>query len=412
MAESRLNYLFNRYAQHQPLSDVEERELMVLLTEDSNTEQVQELIAAVIRDTGEEAVFDAETADFIAETILATTPKDSAPVVPIKKITFGLSRFIKWVAAAVLVTGIGTGIYFWMGSEKEKPTTETGQLVAQIVPGGDKAILTLADGTRVVLDSARDGILRTGDGVVISKTKNGELVYTAAPSETTKDKAVKYHTISTPRGGKFNIELPDGSRVWLNAESSVRFPTSFSNTGRQVDITGEAYFEVVPLLAKNETGAGKKIPFKVTTRDIEVAVTGTSFNIMSYDNEAAVQTTLLTGSVEVSGKQSGVKHFLKPGQQAVFSRKNETIKLIESADTELAVAWKNDVFYMDEMQIPALMRQLSRWYDIEIAYPNGVPAGTISGKIPRNMSFANVLKVLDKSGVKLKLTKTVIEVYP
>lgn len=305
------------------------------------------------------------------------------------------------VAAAALLIGI-----FFIGITLYRVPSPViysdATLAAQqaIPPGHDGATLTLADGSKVVLDSLGSGLLTTQNGTKVV-LNNGQLTYQADNANAT---AVVYNTISTARGRQFKLTLSDGSQVWLNAASSLRYPTAFTGNERNVEITGEAYFEV----AKNE-----QMPFKVKANGrMEVQVLGTHFNVNAYEDEEAVRTTLLEGSVKVAAAERSV--ILKPGQQASISNKsNESSPiLVQTVDIEAVVAWKNGVFNFQDATLERVMRQLARWYDIEIVYEKGIPNIVFEGEINRQNALADVLHSLERLGVHFKLEGRRLTVLP
>ena len=265
-----------------------------------------------------------------------------------------------------------------------------------VSPGGDKAILTLADGSSIVLDDAQNGTLtQQGSSKVIKL--GGKLMY----DPTNKDaKEIVYNTISTPNGGQYQLELPDGTLVWLNAISSIHFPTSFVGKERRVEVKGEAYFEV----AKN-----REMPFIVTVNNAEIQVLGTHFNINAYADEDDVRTTLLEGSVKfVHGVNTNT---LKPGQQSQLSTDGIT-KIVSNVDVEEVVAWKNGMFDFENAGIETVMRQLSRWYDVEIEY-KGKTDDLFIAEMRRNIKLSDALKALELTGkVKFEIQGKKIIVMP
>jgi transmembrane sensor len=256
-------------------------------------------------------------------------------------------------------------------------------------PTGTKTILTMADGSTIALDSVGSGNLGQQGNVKIAKLNNGQIVYNKVNE---KPAEVLYNTLSTAKGGQTRIVLADGSKVWLNAASSLHFPAVFSGAIRKVELTGEAYFEI----AHN-----KSMPFIVQVKEASIKVLGTQFNIMAYENEGALKTTLLEGSVIVStGKQSS---HLQPGQQAQISTgSEENIRINKDVDTIQVTAWKNGEFQFSVADIGEVMRQLERWYDIDIAYEGDKPAIRLSGSINRHVSLSSVLKLLELNGVHYK----------
>ena len=265
-----------------------------------------------------------------------------------------------------------------------------------VLPGGDKATLTLADGSKIVLDDAQNGTLAQQGRSKIIKV-DGKLTYDPAYKNS---KEIVFNTISTPKGGQYQLELPDGSKVWLNANSSIHFPTAFVEKERRVEITGEAYFEV----AKN-----RDMPFIVTVNHAEIQVLGTHFNVNAYNDEDIIKTTLLEGSVRfVHGVSTNM---LKPGQQSQLAS-NGMIKVLSNVDLEEVVAWKNGMFDFKNAGIETVMRQLSRWYDVEIEY-NGKTDDLFFADMRRNIKLSDALKALELTGkIKFDILGKKIIVMP
>ena len=284
------------------------------------------------------------------------------------------------VAVAASVIGmVSLSIYFLKHTlKKEDNKICAHKFKDDVSPGNNKATLTLADGSSIILDDVQDGALTQQGGAKIIKIGDKVSYHT-----TGKTSEVEYNTITTPRGGQYQVELPDGSRVWMNAASSLRFPTAFTGKERRVEINGEAYFEVT----KN-----KSMPFIVKVNDAQVEVLGTHFNVMAYDEEGIVNTTLLEGSVKfVSGNKISL---LKPGQQSQLSKDGQ-LKLINDVDVDQAVAWKNGLFVFDNSDLGTVMRQLSRWYDIDVVYRTRNIATSFVGEVPRTSNLSDVLKVIE-----------------
>lgn len=258
-------------------------------------------------------------------------------------------------------------------------------------PGGNRAVLTLGNGQRIVLDSAANGTLFSQGGIQCVKLDSGSLAYKGGESD-----EVQVHTLSTPIGGQFRITLSDGTDVWLNAASALKFPSAFRGQNRSVEITGEAYFEV----AHN-----KRMPFKVAFNGNEVEVLGTHFNVMAYPDEIKSKVTLLEGSVAVSNPSG--RHILKPGMQAQVG---STIT-ISRANTEEAVAWKNGLFIFDNEDIHSIMRKLARWYNVKPAYTGDMQGVTFSGTVSRYGNVSGVLNMLEMTeSVRFNLKGTTIQV--
>lgn len=312
-------------------------------------------------------------------------------------------NWYKWVAAAIIIVMLGTTAYFTIyrqpgSNEIANEATPQERFKNDILPGGNKAVLTLADGSTIILDDAQNGALAQQGNTKVIKL-GGKLSYDPANSGTNE---VLYNTIATPRGGQYQIELPDGSQVWLNAASSLRFPTAFAGKERRVEISGEAYFEV----AKN-----KAMPFVVGVNGAEVQVLGTHFNVMAYGEEKALKTTLLEGSVRfVSGSK---KSMLKPGQQSQLNKEGQ-VKVLSSVDVEEVMAWKNGMFHFENADIEKVMRELSRWYDVEVVYQTENIKQLFVGQVSRHLKLSEVLTALEQltDDVKFKIEGKRIIVMP
>lgn len=298
------------------------------------------------------------------------------------------------IAAMILLT-ITTGIYFYSNRELAEPEHFAEIDVRNdIAPGYNKAILTLADGSKISLDDAANGLLASQGNIAITKTENGQIVYEKNNVDRSKlisNRSV-INTIQTPKGGKYQIRLPDGSKVWLNSASTLSYPTTFTGNERKVQLKGEAYFEISP---------NKKIPFRVQSDNQIVEVLGTHFNINSYDDEDYVKTTLLEGSVKVilNTKPNVISNtrLLKPGEQSLTKSSRSDIR-IENADTEKAVAWKNGYFKFRNTPIREIMREIERWYDVELVYEGKMPTDEFTGFISNDVKISAVLKIMEESG--------------
>ena len=324
--------------------------------------------------------------------------------------------------AAALIVSIGAGIYYFLLPQQERATPVSviaPQLQNDALPGTNKAILMLDNGKTILLDDSQDGVLVKQGGTAVSK--QGENLMYKGKGNNDKDAPVVFNTLTTPRGGQYKLVLADGSKVWLNASSSIRYPVSFAGNERKVEITGEVYFEISQLSVDGLKGkATKRIPFIVKVNMLgregaEVEVLGTHFNINAYDDEDAISTTLLEGSIKISPPRPNEKSLeaviITPGQQARLN-KNGLLQLVKEVNIEETVAWKNGLFMMDGVAIPAVLRQLARWYDVDIVYGNGIPEGRITGDIPRDMNLSEVLKVMELSGVHFKIDNKKIIVNP
>ncbi len=301
------------------------------------------------------------------------------------------------VAASVLaVLAMGYGLFY---NNKKDPGAAKILAVKDFAPGGDRAVLTLADGSAIMLDSAHNGTLSQQGNTRVLKLNNGELAYHSSGE---KPGEIHYNTIATPNGGQYQVILADGTKVWLNAASSLHFPTSFAGKERRVEITGEAYFEVAHNAA---------MPFIVKNGDAEVRVLGTHFNINAYNDESAVKVTLLEGQVNVTQLNAHRSQLLSPGQQASM-HVNSDIKVNSDVDMEAVMAWKNGLFNFTYADIKTIMRQVGRWYDIEVSYEGNLPEREFSGKISRNTNASNVLKILEQSNIHFRMENKKIIVMP
>lgn len=330
-------------------------------------------------------------------------------------------RLSRLAAAAVIMTFVVTGAWFFLVSKPRMQFARNAagdQFTNDVLPGGNKAILTLADGSNLVLDSAKNGLIGQQGNSRVTKLDNGKLTYQPADNRSSVV-AVSYNKLSTPRGGQYQLVLPDGSRAWLNAASSIRYPTVFSGKERRVEISGEIYFEVeqsIPGKSPGEQGHGN-IPFIVSIVSPagvpgaggEVEVLGTHFNVNAYGDEDRVMTTLLEGAVKLV--KGGEHILLKPGQQGVYGRSGGPV-LNKDGDADEAMAWKNGVFQFNEASIETVMRQVERWYDIEVSYEGSIPSGHFSGTVDRNANISQVLKILELSDVHFRIEGRRIVILP
>jgi transmembrane sensor len=305
------------------------------------------------------------------------------------------------VAALVLLIAGKTVLFFLPVSPAKKPPIAPGQPASyahDLPPGRDNAILTLADGHSITLDSAANGGLAQQGNTKVIKL-NGQIAYRNTGGAQSDD-AILFNTILTARGNQYQLTLSDGTKVWLNAASSLRFPTSFKGKERRVEVTGEAYFEI----AKNPA-----MPFKVQAGSGEIDVLGTHFNINAYADEPSVKTTLLEGAVAV--KKANALQMLVPGQQAEFSPKGG-IALSEDVDVARETAWKDGFFWFNNTDIHTLMRQVSRWYDVEVEFQGNITDDGFTGKVPRSLPLSKLLNVLEQFELHFQIEGKKIIVTP
>ena len=293
---------------------------------------------------------------------------------------------LRWIAAASILLFLSFGIYFFLHKQSQQQFVQN--QVHDIAPGGNKTILTLANGKKIILSNAHNGLLAEQGGSAVNKTADGALVYGDADNNRAQDRElITYNAITIPRGGEYQLViLPDGSKVWVNSASSLRYPTTFTGNERKVELTGEAYFEVAHNPAK---------PFRVVSNSQTVEVLGTHFNINSYDDEPAIKTTLLEGKVKVTATSDNLVKILLPGQQAAL---NASSFIVNPVDTEEAVAWKNGQFMFNHDNITYIMRTISRWYDIKVEYSSPVPGNGFYGGVSRFKNVSEVLNTLQLTG--------------
>lgn len=305
-------------------------------------------------------------------------------------------NFRRIAAAAAIALFVATGAFLLVTSKNEKPQiiteTENKKFKTDKEPGKDGAILTLANGKEIILDSAANGLLTLqGESEVLKK--DGMLSY--SPSTVGGQGKALYNTLSTPRGRQFQLLLPDGSRLYLNAASSVRYPTVFSGKERVIEINGEAYLEIASLSQKGTHG---KVPFIVKANDMEVEVLGTQFNVKAYKDEASISTTLIEGKVTI--KSGSALALLTPGQQAIVAQSGNhgnVIRVVENADTEEAIAWKNGLIAANRATIKEALMQISRWYNVDLVFKNEIKEEDIRIRVPRTASLSGVLKIFELS---------------
>lgn len=327
----------------------------------------------------------------IVEGILPVPRMESEPDKSVRRNHF-FQYFLRY-AAAIIVTVL-TIAYFTVKLDKKNDSPSSGVVQRPIerphdvAPGGNKAVLTLADGSTIILDTTTKGVLARQAGIMVQKVADGSISY--KEGRTAVETSVM-NTMTTPRGGQYQLTLADGTKVWLNAASSITYPTAFTGKDRTVFITGEAYFEV----AKNPSK-----PFKVLVKgDVELNVIGTHFNVNAYSDETSVNTTLIEGALNVNVNEQSQR--LLPEEQAQVQKTN--IRLLKEIDVEQVMAWKNGAFSFKKDNLHAVLRQIARWYDVEVIYDQGVPERVFSGKMGRDLALSQILKFLKDINVNLKL---------
>lgn len=389
-------YLLSRYIDDIATNE-EREELAILLQDPVNEEAARAYLQEVLRVTGPLAESSERRWEALHTAINAEGFNASHSGAGVS----ARGRVVKWrwAAVAAVVVGIGVMVFLNRGGEIKQEAVSVVRPAP--LPGGNIAVLTLSDGSKVVLDSARNGALAKQGNVTITKLANGQLAYTANE----KPGPVLWNTLSTPRGGQYKLVLPDGSGVWLNAASSITYPTSFSDGERVVKVKGEAYFEVAKL-------AG--LPFRVeierdgSGKAMDVDVLGTNFNVNAYVDEGEVRTTLIEGKVRL---KSGVgETVLSPGQQGRLGKSGGFA--IGDADVEEVLAWKEGRFHFEDADIRTVMRQIARWYDVEVEFTGKVPTEKFAGEISRSSQLADVFKILELSNVHFKVEGKKVMVMP
>jgi ferric-dicitrate binding protein FerR (iron transport regulator) len=330
----------------------------------------------------------------------------------------------RWLIAASILLLLAVGAYLFINTRSTQQTTAS----TEILPGKDGAILTLADGTQILLDTIKSGVVALQGGAT-AKIVNGTLIYDGNSGEAV------YNIMTTPKGRRFHLIMPDGTEAWLNSASSIQFPTAFTGNERKVSVTGEVYFEVATLRSFDSRSgrSGQKMPFRLNVNNkAEIEVLGTHFNVKAYENEPVINTTLLEGSIAIRLKDDkkgtvGKQSILKPGQQAKIVVGENTVQVnvakngaaqnangkdaqqgltvVNNTDIDKVMAWKNNVFDFNDIAFTDAMYQLERWYNIEVVYEKGVPPTNVelSGKITKDVTLNDLVTILEKIGLKCKL---------
>lgn len=306
--------------------------------------------------------------------------------------------------AAILILAAGTWFLIKRsGSKQDKAVAKRVQDIP--APQNNRATITLADGRKIYLDSIHNGAVAAEGGVEVVKNGDGQIAYRLADGG--EGAELLYNTLFNPRGSKvIDVNLSDGTHVWLNSGSSLTFPVAFTGKGRNVTIDGEAYFEVAHDASK---------PFIVRKGEMQVQVLGTHFDVNAYDDEADIKVTLLQGSVRVSNPKSKIRNpesevLLKPGEQALINQStNQPINIIHP-DLDQVMAWKNGMFLLDNTDLPAIMRQISRWYDVDVVYQSKASDEKFVGGMSKNLPLTKVLEMLRSNGIQTELNGKVLKV--
>jgi transmembrane sensor len=388
MDQPSLQLLLKRYLD-QTITEEELLALQYMLLEAEEKEKVLSSLEGLLTEQAPDMNYRAEDWEGVLQKIKGAAP---TPVVDLPQTKRTSIAWIRWVAAAIVIGLMAWGVWIITHAEKvEDAPIAVGPALQDIAPGREGAVLTLADGSQMILDSLGNGVISSPDGSTVV-LKNGQLSY-AGINDTSLNTPIAYHAISTPNGRQFSLFLPDGTRVWLNAASSIRYPTRFKGGERRVEIRGEAYFEV----AKNA-----RMPFLVRVQGgSEIKVLGTHFNVNAYAEGEQVKTTLLEGSVKVKATGTTAPWvLLRPGQQAQVKKE---IRIVTDIALDKVMAWKNGLFDFNGARLEEVMGQLARWYDLEVVYERGIPDVEFGGKMSRNVPLSDVLEGLKGMNIHFRL---------
>jgi transmembrane sensor len=372
--QERLSDLLTRYFKGN-MGETEAEELSFYLKDDRYNDAIRQILTGL---SEEVAPADVDMADM--QRLVRNVKEVAGDGNNIRRISF-----TRIAAAAAVLLMLGIGGYFLLVPSADKQVTVK-RYKNDVLPGGNKAMLTLSDGSTISLEDAQQGSLAQQGGSQVIKSADGELAYNKTGQQ---GEEIQYNTLTTPLGGQYRITLPDGTSVWLNAGSSLRYPVAFSGKDRKVELKGEGYFDV----AKNAA-----MPFFVKLANgVEVRVLGTQFNVNAYSDEKNIATTLVEGAVLI--KNNEIANILQPGQQSLAGQYDNSLKLLKNADIAAVTAWKEGVFKFNDADIETVMKQLSRWYDIEIVYEGNTVKEYFNGTIPRNVPVSKVLELLELTGL-------------
>ena len=375
-AREKLNKLYEQFLRNE--SKPEDIRRLIELLGTADDQALQDLVRKQLDDSSAIAPHNTEN-DERYDRIFNNLKQQILPARP------GRTLWIKISAAASVVLLLGAGSYYFFRGSMSNPVIAERKIHNDVKPGGNKAYLILSDGQSIALTGQPSGLIGKDAGNSILKTADGQIKYVNRHSNHSNNGGI-LNTLRTPVGGYYKVVLADGTKVWLNAASELRYPANFRNLKqRKIELTGEAYFEV----AKDSAH-----PFIVQTDDQQIKVLGTHFNIDAYHDDGGSKTTLLEGSIRATGKNDQAT--IKPGQQVVSS---STGKLnIDQVDTELAVAWKNGQFMFESEPVRPLMKTVARWYDVEVIYGVDVPDVRFNGAISKFENISAVLKILESTG--------------
>lgn len=392
---SRLQHLLEQWSNDR-FTEAEKHELTGILQSASTEQEIIPALRDMWEQMEDEGLLSEEQQQTIIRNILDRYPGRELPgekeMVPTMSVVHR-AHFIRkwgWAVASCVALILGVSAYYWYQGKQGRRPADIAQSTGNIEPGKNGALLTLSNGSKILLDTIQNGKVALQGGVV-ARITNGVLSYEGAGQD------VLFNTVSTPKGRQFQVKLSDGTNVWLNAESSIRYPIAFTGNERLIRVTGEVYMEVAPKAS---------LPFRVDVNGRTwVEVLGTTFNVNAYENEGDVRTTLLEGSVRVGVDRSNryQQKLLSPGQQALTGKGNIPVRVFNDVDAASVVAWKDGVFNFNNVSLEEAMRQLARWYDVEVVYQQQVPEVQLGGTIKRSLPFTDVLYFLENVGLHYKL---------
>ncbi|TCC92530.1 DUF4974 domain-containing protein [Pedobacter hiemivivus] len=413
MNKRRLQNLLIAYSSNK-ISIMEYNELMDLVTLSNHDAELYAFMQKVWDSRPTAQSFSDLQSDMLYKRIIGDSRFDRQPIQSKKG---GIKLWQSIAAAALVLMTLSVGLFFYLD---DKAIGLSDFATHDVKPGGNNAVLTLANGRKIELTDAAAGKIAEQSGLSIKKTADGQIVYEVSSRVKAMGKEeITYNTIETPKGGQYQVHLPDGTRVWLNASSSLKFPTDFTGSDKRVvELKGEGYFEVAKAYAVVKGRRDeKRMPFLVRTNDQELEVLGTHFNVSNYADDAETRTTLIEGAVKVKRISTGANDdvvktgiILKPGQQALLKAAQLNVK---NVDTDAEVAWKNGYFIFKDEEMRSIMRKIARWYDVEVVFSKDFHNRSFEGSISRFKNVSEVLRKFELTGdIHFKMEERRIIVMP
>jgi transmembrane sensor len=410
--EPNLKDLLSQYLSGQ-ISAADQTILYSMLLDDRNQTEAKNILRELSENTAADESYRAADWDPVIRSILEQgAPSENDPV---RRISILNKSWFRYAASILIIIGVAALTRLVLFKTKPAETTNTGQVakINDVAPASNKAVLILSTGQQIVLDSAKNGQLAKFGNTTISKTDSGKLLYSSAGTKTSNDET-SFNTLTTPRGGVYELTLPDGTKAWLNAASRIDYPTRFTGKKREVFINGEVYFEVA-----HDAVHPFLVSLAAKTKDqgenghwLQIEVLGTHFNMNAYsDNKntnpntapdwSPTRTTLLEGSIKITSH--GETKIIKPGEQAIVGFGSEGIEINQHVDIDKVMAWRNGRIVITDVSVQQLMTEISRWYDVDIEYDGTLPNKQFYGSIRRDVPLSTVLHALEAYGVKTKV---------